>query len=115
MADKGDGLLRREGYYNVDVLGRSIHVFWYGSRQFGKMYDDWVFEVRGYPDYFSMSVIRKPGSYGYEGDLYEIAFLENGELTATFQDEWRGDVVLGYLDEADVLSWLEKAVRKIYG
>lgn len=106
-------LLKTEPCYGVDVLGAERHATYKLDRMYGKDYEHWTVEVSGPPEPVYMSVIRKPGSYGYEYGLYEIAFMEPCGLMDLFP-EW-GDQVLGYLSESDVLSWLEKALDIVEG
>ena len=61
-------------------------------------------------DSLMMSIIRKPGSYGYSKGLFEISFFDprRHRVSRIFESEWL-DTILGYLTEAEVLEWLSKA------
>jgi hypothetical protein len=58
---------------------------------------------------YGVSVVRFPGSYGFEDDLYEVAILQGTE------DNWNitydtpiTDDVLGHRDEQDINIILEE-------
>ena len=56
-----------------------------------------------FPNGYGVSVVRFPGSYGFEDDLYEVAILQGTE------DKWEitydtpiTDDVLGHRDDQDI-------------
>ena len=62
-----------------------------------------------FPNGYGVSVVRFPGSYGFEYDLYEVAILQGTE------DQWEitydtpiTDDVLGHRDEQDINIILEE-------
>ena len=62
-----------------------------------------------FPNGYGVSVVRFPGSYGFEDDLYEVAILQGTE------DKWEitydtpiTDDVLGHRDEQDINIILEE-------
>lgn len=62
-----------------------------------------------FPNGYGVSVVRFPGSYGFEDDLYEVAILKGT------QDDWSitydtpiTDDVLGHRDEQDINNILEE-------
>lgn len=62
-----------------------------------------------FPNGYGVSVVRFPGSYGFEDDLYEVAILQGTE------DQWEitydtpiTDDVLGHRDEQDINIILEE-------
>ena len=62
-----------------------------------------------FPNGYGVSVVRFPGSYGFEDDLYEVAILQGTE------DNWNitydtpiTDDVLGHRDEQDINIILEE-------
>ena len=76
--------------YQVEKI--DIHAIGDGGR--GVQY---IFE---FENEYGASVIKRPGSYGYDQDLWELAVLDrDGELTFTTPIT---DDVLGYLSVNDV-------------
>jgi hypothetical protein len=84
------------------------------ERLYGKQYEMWRIEIHDLdtPDAIVASVIRKPGSYGYEYGLYELAFMKHGQLLGTFEADW-GDQVLGYLSEEEVERWIRRMLHEL--
>ena len=67
----------------------------------------WHVYLNDYPFGVFASVIRMPGSYGYEFGLYEMAFCtEKDGILPIFNKAWGGSV-LGYLDEEQVIHWID--------
>jgi hypothetical protein len=67
-----------------------------------------------FPNGWGVSVIRCPGSYGYEEGLYELAVLKDGDLNYD-NPVAKGDV-RGYLTEAGVEelgSMVERFPRRL--
>jgi hypothetical protein len=54
---------------------------------------------------YSASVVRGPGTYGFEDGLWELAVIKDGDIC---YDTPITDDVLGYLSDDEVLSVLEK-------
>lgn len=62
-----------------------------------------------FPNGYGVSVVRFPGSYGFQDDLYEVAILKGTE------DDWEltydtpiTEDVLGHRDEQDINNILEE-------
>jgi len=55
-------------------------------------------------NHYGASVIKHPGSYGYEDDEWELAVMYEGHIT--YDTEITQDVE-GYLDDGDVVEFLE--------
>jgi len=70
---------------------------------------DGVQATHFFPNGYGVSVVRFPGSYGFEDDLYEVAILkgtqDNWEIT---YDTPITDDVLGHRDEQDINNILEE-------
>lgn len=64
----------------------------------------WYFE---FPNGYGVSVIKCFGSYGYEQDLFEIGTMYKGRLTK-IKGMTESNEVIGYLNNEEVLSVLEK-------
>jgi hypothetical protein len=72
-------------------------------------YPDGIGARHFFPNGYGVSVVRFPGSYGYEQDLYEVAVLKGNE------DDWNlcydtpiTDDVMGHRDEQDVEIIMEE-------
>lgn len=56
-----------------------------------------------FPNGYGVSVVRFPGSYGYEQDLYEVAVLQGSEDDYDLcYDSPVADDIMGHRDEQDV-------------
>lgn len=103
----------RDSVVEMNIDGVNCWVVYSHERLLGKDWERWKIEL---PGMVIASVIRNPGTYGYEAGLYETAFMENGQLKRIFSKEedprWYDDV-LGYLTEEEVLELLVNAVRKL--
>ena len=62
-------------------------------------------KVHEFNNGYGASVVRGPGTYGYEEGLYELAVLKDGRLT--YDTPITNDVI-GYLTEEEVDEYLEK-------
>lgn len=106
-------LPRRPGIKELTIDGVPCWARYTYERVYGKDFETWKIEL---PGSLIMSIIRKPGSYGYEAKLYEVAFMNECEFVKLFSDEeddrWGEDEVLGFLTEAEVVELLLKAVKK---
>lgn len=62
-----------------------------------------------FPNGYGVSVVRFPGSYGYEQDLYEVAILkgspDNYDLC---YDTPITDDIMGHRDETDIENIIEE-------
>lgn len=58
---------------------------------------------------YGASLIKRPGSYGYRKDLWELAVLyfDGDEREITYDTEITDDV-LGYLTDEEVIMYLEQ-------
>lgn len=62
-----------------------------------------------FPNGYGVSVVRFPGSYGYQDDLYEVAIIQGTEEDFELcYDTPITDDVLGHLDEIDIENILEE-------
>ena len=62
-----------------------------------------------FPNGYGVSVVRFPGSYGYEGDLYEVAVIKgNDDDYVLCCDTPITNDVMGHRDERDVESIMEE-------
>jgi hypothetical protein len=72
-------------------------------------YYDGIEALHFFPNGYGVSVVRFPGSYGYQEGLYEVAVLkgskENYELC---YDTSVADDVMGHRDERDVEIIMEE-------
>ncbi len=58
---------------------------------------------------YGVSVVRFPGSYGFEQDLYEVAVIKgNADKYEICYDTHITDDVLGHRDEQDINNILEE-------
>jgi hypothetical protein len=71
--------------------------------------DDGIQALHFFPNGYGVSVVRFPGSYGYEDGLYEVAVLtgtvDNYDLC---YDTDVADDILGHRDEIDVENIMEE-------
>jgi hypothetical protein len=65
--------------------------------------------IQFFPNGYGVSVVRFPGSYGYEHDLYEVAILKgtSENWSITYDTPITSDV-LGHRDERDVEIIMEE-------
>jgi hypothetical protein len=62
-----------------------------------------------FPNGYGVSVVRFPGSYGYEQDLYEVAVIQgNDDDYDLCYDTTVTDDVMGHRDEVDVENIMEE-------
>ena len=62
-----------------------------------------------FPNGYGVSVVRFPGSYGYEQDLYEVAVIQGNEDNYDLcYDTTVTDDVMGHRDEVDVENIMEE-------
>lgn len=106
--------IESEGARSVLYDGRMFVVRYSVEEYRGNKSEHWVIEIHKFsqPDAVIASVIRKPGSYGYDYGLYELAFMQNGKLMDTFEKDW-GDEVLGYLSEDEVMRWINRMLYEL--
>ena len=65
-------------------------------------------DKNGLSDY-GVSIIKRPGSIGYEYDKWEIALLFKGNVSHRIEDDFcLHDNVIGYLNNYEVKEWVEK-------
>lgn len=107
-------LIREETVEPVYLDGIKLLSRYIPERYGGKDYETWHIEIHDLdsPDAIVASVIRKPGSSGYDYGLYELAFMQNGELLDTFEKDW-GDLVIGYLSEEEVERWIRRMLNEL--
>ena len=61
---------------------------------------------------YGVSVVRFPGSYGYEQDLYEVAVIQGTpEFYKLCYDTPITDDVLGHRDETDIENIMEEVSK----
>ena len=114
---EGLGLLEpvmTDGSRTISVDGKNFVAKYVVTFNYGKAYEHWTIEIHNpsQPDAVVASVIRTPGSYGYDYGLYELAFLQNNELMDTFAKDWGGNVI-GYLSEEEVLRWINRMLYEL--
>jgi hypothetical protein len=69
---------------------------------------DAVQAIHFFPNGYGVSVVRFPGSYGYEQGLYEVAVIQGTEDDYELcYDTAVADDVLGHRDEQDVENIME--------
>jgi hypothetical protein len=62
-----------------------------------------------FPNGYGVSVVRFPGSYGYEQDLYEVAVIQGNEDDYELcYDTSVTDDIMGHRDERDVEIIMEE-------
>ena len=62
-----------------------------------------------FPNGYGVSVVRFPGSYGYDQDLYEVAVIQGNEDDFELcYDTPITEDVLGHRDEVDVENIMEE-------
>lgn len=106
-----DWLPRREHtVVEMSINGQPCWCRYERKEMYGLLWESWVLEVQ---DFNIMSIIRKPGSFGYDQGLFEIAFMRDGAFSDLMKDEFGDKDVLGYLTEEEVLKWAQKAIRKL--
>lgn len=72
-------------------------------------FHDGVQAVHVFPNGYGVSVVRFPGSYGFQDDLYEIAIIKGtNESYEICYDTPITDDVLGHQDEQDINNILEE-------
>jgi hypothetical protein len=70
---------------------------------------DGVQAVHFFDNGYGVSVVRFPGSYGFEQNLYEVAILKGTKETHELcYDTHITDDVLGHRDETDINNILEE-------
>jgi hypothetical protein len=104
----------RPGVKELTIDGVPCWARYTHDRIYGKDFETWKIEL---PGSLIMSIIRKPGSYGYDSGLYEAAFMNDRGFVRMFSekedDRWGCDDVLGWLTEEEVVSLLLNAVSKL--
>lgn len=71
--------------------------------------EDGVQAIHIFPNSYGVSVVRFPGSYGYQNDLYEVAVIKGTEDDFELcYDTPITEDVLGHRDEIDVEIILEE-------
>lgn len=71
--------------------------------------DTGVQALHFFPNGYGVSVVRFPGSYGYEQDLYEVAVIKGNEDDYVLcYDTPITDDVMGHRDERDVEIIMEE-------
>ncbi len=62
-----------------------------------------------FPNGYGVSVVRFPGSYGFEQDLYEVAILQGTpDKYELCYDTFITEDVLGHQDETDINNILQE-------
>ncbi len=62
-----------------------------------------------FPNGYGVSVVRFPGSYGYEQDLYEVAVIKGtSDNFKLCYDTPIADDVMGHRDEQDIENIMEE-------
>ena len=113
MDNDGKLLTARERHSTFEHNGRKLDVEYYVENVLGKGKDErWRVYLDSYPYGTFASVIRRPFSYGYEAGLYELAFCKGNEILSIFEKDW-GDSVLGYLDEDQVIYWINVLMNRM--
>jgi hypothetical protein len=70
---------------------------------------DGVQAIQCFPNGYGVSVVRFPGSYGYEQDLYEVAVVKGNEDDYELcYDTLVTDDVMGHRDEQDIENIMEE-------
>lgn len=70
---------------------------------------DGVQAIHFFENSYGISVVKFPGSYGYEEDLYEVAVIKGNEDDFELcYDTPITDVVMGHRDERDVEIIMEE-------
>jgi hypothetical protein len=70
---------------------------------------DGIQALHFFPNGYGVSVVRFPGSYGFQDDLYEVAILKGIENNWEIcYDTLVADDVLGHRDEQDVEIIMEE-------
>jgi hypothetical protein len=71
--------------------------------------EDGIQALHFFPNGYGVSVVRFPGSYGYEQGLYEVAVLQGTENDFELcYDTSVADDVMGHRDERDVEIIMEE-------
>lgn len=74
-----------------------------------RVIDTGVQALHFFPNGYGVSVVRFPGSYGYEQDLYEVAVIKGNEDDYVLcYDTPITDDVMGHRDERDVEIIMEE-------
>lgn len=60
-----------------------------------------------FPNGYSVSIVKGPGTYGFSENLYEAAVLHDGKLVYDTEATPHGDVV-GWLSPGDVTVFLNR-------
>jgi hypothetical protein len=72
-------------------------------------FKDGVQAIHFFPNGYGVSVVKHPGSYGFEYDLYEVAILKGTEKSFDLcYDTPIADDVLGHRDENDIEIIMEE-------
>lgn len=72
-------------------------------------YPDGIAALHFFPNGYGVSVVRFPGSYGYEDDLYEVAVIKGNDNDFELcYDTPVTDDVMGHRDECDVVIIMEE-------
>ena len=63
-----------------------------------------------FPNGYGVSVVRFPGSYGFEKDLYEVAIIKGtkDKFEIVYDTSITDDGILGHRDEQDINNILEE-------
>jgi hypothetical protein len=71
--------------------------------------DDGIQAVHFFPNGYGVSIVRFPGSYGFQDDLYEIAILKGTpDKYELCYDTFITEDVLGHQDETDINNILQE-------
>ena len=71
--------------------------------------DDGIQAVHFFPNGYGVSVVRFPGSYGFQDDLYEVAILQGTpDKYELCYDTPITEDVLGHQDETDINNILNE-------
>lgn len=70
---------------------------------------DGIHALTFFPNGYGVSVVRFPGSYGYEDGLYEVAVIQgNQDDYELCYDTSVTDDIMGHRDEVDVENIIEE-------
>lgn len=71
--------------------------------------EDGIHAIHVFPNGYGVSVVRFPGSYGFQDDLYEVAIIKGTkDKYDLVYDTPITDDVLGHRDEQDITNILEE-------
>ena len=113
LSSKSDSLVKTVLYKDVLLTVKyDADRVWKTSTN--EKFERWTIELCdfGSSDAVLASIISGPGTIGYEYNLYELAFLQKGQLMNTFEKDW-GSLTIGNLDELAIFYWIEKMLDRL--